>query len=735
MLVKSDSPRPEVPATPTHPATGRLGRPATVRLRRVTSIRFIVTATTVALVAGVVLGVGSVGEQHTRRMLSAEIEARVLMTARNLARLSSSALLSDFPELTLHPLIRELQNDHPELAFAVVVDHENRIQGHSNARKLGEPFRQPSELREVVAARSLASGEAILQNEQALTARVPVRHPSGASIGMVYVGLDRDYFEAAVTESRRKQAATLLVLLLLAVVCALVLTSVLLRPIDKLRRGLERIGQGDLGTPIELRDRTEFQLLAESVNDMAQQLQAAQSDMVDKERLKHEMELARQIQGSLLPASRFVVDDFEIIGLHQAAAEVGGDYFDVLQLPDGRIGIAIADVSGKGLAGCLVMSMVAVLLRSLRSSYDTPRDILIALDEQLSCNLRPGVFVTMFYGILDPETGRLTYASAGHNPLLVRRVATGSTEWHFTDAIPIGAVRSGALGGTLQDFELELHPGDTLVQFTDGVNEAWEPRDMQQFGFDRVEAVVRENAPGGANAVLEGLRRALVKWTGELPRMDDETVVVLHRRGMKWQTIETFDPATCTPQALAEHVWGLRDWGYHLSLPADLGEFERLAGWIADGPHLADLPEAERALLEHALHELCDNIVHHGHTDGSAEALDLWWIPEADVWHGEHTRDPRLLQGDPELSQHFQRGVFLVRDQGAPFPPTGALDSDLDNPTVRKRGRGLGLRIIQDVMNPLLYLEETEHGNLTLMRFDPMEQWRRKEVEHVSFTQ
>lgn len=704
------------------------------RTRRVISIRFIVTATTVALVAGVVLGVGLVGEQHTRRMLSSEIEARVLMTARNLARVGSSALLSEFPELTLHPVIRELHNDHPELAYAVVVDHRNRIQGHRSARKLGEPFSPPPHLREIPSSHSLAPGEKILENSQALGARVPVHHPGGADIGTVYVGLQRDYFEAALTESRRKQAIMLLVLLVLAVVCALVLTSVLLQPIDKVRAGLQRIGSGDLGTPIELRDRTEFQLLAESVNDMAQQLQAAQSDLVDKERLKREMELAREIQGSLLPASSFVADDFEIIGVHQAAAEVGGDYFDVLQLPDGRIGIAIADVSGKGLAGCLVMSMVAVLLRSLRSTYTTPRELLIALDEQLSCNLRPGVFVTMFYGILDPKDGRLQYASAGHSPVLVQRVARGATEWHYTDAIPVGAVRGGALASTLKDNELVLQPGDTLVQFTDGVNEAWEPREMQQFGFERIEAVVRDHAREGARGVLDGIRRALVEWTGDLPRMDDETVVVLHRHGMKGQTRKAIDPGVSTPRELAKHVWGLRDGGYHLSFQARLSDFERFAEWIAQGPHLSRLPAAESALLEHALHELCDNIAQHGHADGATGALDIWWIPEADVWRGERTRDPHLLNDDPDLSKHLLRGVFLVRDRGAPFPPTGPPDSDLDNPSVRKRGRGLGLRIIQDVMNPLLYLESTEHGNLTLMRFDPVEQWRRKEVEHVSFT-
>ena len=100
-------------------------------------------------------------------MLSSEIEARVLMTTRNLARIGSAALLSEFPELTLHPVISDLRSDHPELVYAVVVDHQGRIQGHSNARKLGEPFRLPDDLQEVSTSHALSDGEAILERLEA----------------------------------------------------------------------------------------------------------------------------------------------------------------------------------------------------------------------------------------------------------------------------------------------------------------------------------------------------------------------------------------------------------------------------------------------------------------------------------------------------------------------------------------------------------------------------------------
>jgi len=689
---------------------------------RCVSIRLIVTAATVALVAAAVLAVGSVGEQHAQVTLARETEARILMTARNLARLSSSALLSPAPELVLHPAVREIQVDHPELAFVVVVDHEDRIRGHAEARSIGQLFHLAPDLSPAPTQHKLAPGESLLISQQALVSCVRVLTTSGNTIGKVFVGLHRSHFDAEVTASRRQQVVVVFVLLVLAVGGALLLMSVLLRPIDKLRAGLERIGRGDLTTPIVLHSRTEFQLLAESINHMASELRAAQTQTVEKERLKHEMELARQIQASLMPVSNLVAGDFEVVGVHHAAAEVGGDFFDAVKLSDGRLGIAIADVSGKGLAGCMVMSMVAVLLRSLRRAAATPSELLVALDEQLRGNLRPGVFVTMFYGILDTRSGRLRYASAGHSPLLVHRAATNDTEWHYTEGIPIGAVRARALGATLHDREISLEPGDTMVQFTDGVNEALEPHADEQFGFQRLESAVRDAAPHGGGAVIEHLRTSLAAWTGDLPRLDDETVLVVHRLQRAPQAIAATysngDSAAGLSDDAVARIWGMRRSDQWLSVK-DPAELDQLRDWLRRCLHLRDLPVADAVLLEHALHEQCSNIIEHGRGLDGQSSIDLWWIPDGDIWSEVDGRAPQLLDDDLPLLQRIRRGVILIRDHGAPYSPTTCADNDLDDPHVRKRGRGLGLRIIQDVMNPLLYERGGAHGNLTLMRFDP----------------
>src|SRR5207248_2908883 len=136
----------------------------------------------------------------------------------------------------------------------------------------------------------------------------------------------------------------LVAFLVLGTVAALILSASLLRPVAALRAGLERIGRGDLDTPLEVRDRTEIGALAGTVNRMARELKAAQGVLVERERIAAEVQLARRIQRALLPAGRREAGPFVIEGEQRAAAEVGGDYYQMLDLPNGRVGVVIADV-------------------------------------------------------------------------------------------------------------------------------------------------------------------------------------------------------------------------------------------------------------------------------------------------------------------------------------------------------------------------------------------------------
>lgn len=692
---------------------------ATGRKRRVISIRWIASGVAVALTAVSVLGVSMFSERNARAALTRELQTRLILEARNLALTSSGALLSEFPELTLTPILSKMMEDEPELTFAVVVDPAGVIRGHADPRRIGEDVHIPSTLRTTESAAGLAENEHVLGDHRMLLASAPVtRRAGGETLGTAYVALDRAYVEEMIDQSRRKQLVLVAVLLAVGTITALVLVSTLLRPVAAIREGLERIGRGDLDTPLRLRDRTELGLLAETMNEMSTRLKAARQEHVEKERLAREVELAREIQSSLIPSSDVRESGCVIDGAHRAAAEVGGDYWDVFPLGDGKIGVAIADVSGKGLAGCLVTSMLAALLRAFRDAETSPSALLIRLEKHLQESLRPGTFITMFYGVLDPGSGTLVFSSAGHCPLLIWRAGGGRADWFRTKGIPIGAVRGGALATTLRDERVQLAPGDIALQYTDGINEAFDIDGQEQFGFERIEAAVESAAASGPKAVLEAVRAGVTKWAGDQPPLDDETLLVIAREAVAKDGSAAPAPGTgpdradCgrLPEDPLHALRCARASGARLELRADLGALSILHDWLGRSTLLEDLPAGKSSLLESALYEVAANIAEHGLGSDPDRTFELWWLP-----------------GPAE--RPWKEGLFLFVDDGTAFAPEHDAGVDFRKSAVRLRGRGLGLQIIHSAMRSVKYHPRTPAGNITMAVFDP-ETIRTEEMSH-----
>ncbi len=685
---------------------------------RVVSMRLILGVAAVALTAVAVLGVGHVAERHSRATLSQEMEGRLLLEARNLALVAADALLAEFPELTLVPVVSEMQQGRQDLAYVAVLDRQGLVQGHLDARRLDTPFTELAALTPVTARLPLAAQERLLGDAEHLAAVVPVALSDGRSLGTAVVGLRRAYLEQQVTRERRTLLALTGVLAALASGLAFGLTTLLLRPLSALRAGLARIGRGDLDTPVSVPGRTELSLLAGAVNGMARQLKASQEQLIEKERLAHEMELARSVQESLMPKADTAAGEFTVTGLYQAAAEVGGDYWDVFRRRDGRLGVAIADVAGKGLGGCLVTSMLAVLLRSLREEHDSPAALLAAVEERLLDSLRPGVFVTLFYGLLDPDSGRFTFASAAHSPLLVWRAGAGELEWHRTRGIPLGAVRGrrGALAATLDDVVLDLGPGDLLVQYTDGLNEARDAALRQEFGLERIGQLVRKAAPRGAAAVRQELQSGLRAWTGERAPDDDLTLLVVGRQAAA--------PAAGAGTGAGTGADADADWrrlldefhgGPALTLPANLGALDRLRPWLDELPGLVGAAAEACGLAESSLYELCANVIEHGQPGGERTAIEIRWRPAAPGG----AAPPAAAATATTEDAAGEGGWFLVQDRGKVYDLGGWRPPDLADSAVRRRGRGLGLQIVHAAMRQVRYLPGTPAGNLTLLRFAP----------------
>jgi serine phosphatase RsbU (regulator of sigma subunit) len=238
--------------------------------------------------------------------------------------------------------------------------------------------------------------------------------------------------------------------------------------------------------------------------------------------IRAELDVARALQMAILPATFPAKAGCDSAARMIPATTMGGDFYDFIELPDGRIGLVMADVSGKGVPAAFFMAVARTSLRDLAANHATPGACL-AQANQVLCSQNPlELFVTMFYCILEPVTGVLCYANGGHNPPYLRR-ADGSVEALRGAA---GLMLGVMPGVEFPEHVVQLRPGDRLVLYTDGVTEAFNPAD-EAYGEQRLVAEIQAHGAGPAAALVERICHAIGAFAGAAPQSDDITLVVL----------------------------------------------------------------------------------------------------------------------------------------------------------------------------------------------------------------
>ena len=240
--------------------------------------------------------------------------------------------------------------------------------------------------------------------------------------------------------------------------------------------------------------------------------------------LQNELEIARQMQQSILPTQFPQGADYAVYASMEPARDVGGDFYDVVRLDDGRLGLAIADVSDKGVPAALMMMSCRTLLKGAAIGSRGPGEALVEVNELLHNDNEASMFVTVFYVVYDPATGQLTYANGGHNPPLVVHADGSSDILPLTDGIALGLVP----GIEYRQHTVALAPGDTAVLYTDGVTEAMNG-EGEFFGTERLQATFASTPPTDAREANETVFRAVHSFVGDTPQSDDITCLALYR--------------------------------------------------------------------------------------------------------------------------------------------------------------------------------------------------------------
>jgi serine phosphatase RsbU (regulator of sigma subunit)/transposase len=490
------------------------------------------------------------------RGLEAETLGQARLAATNLAGPARDMLARREPmsieQTLLNQSIRTLLETHPEYVTARVFDAAGRVWGSNHLEELFTSRTIPDGALEAAREGSAAGSkpprtEGIRIGPRGSAAWVapsdgsarelyqPVLAPASKSAsgpaGWIQLTLRESAIGERIARARFELATIALFTLLLGCALSAVLITIFVQPIQALSDSVRAIGEGSMVAEIGTSGNEEIDDIARAFNEVTAKFRAAQGHLMEQERLQKEMQVAQEIQQMLLPRRVPELDGFELGSLYRAAKEVGGDYYDFLTVDERTVGVVVADVSGKGVPGSLVMTMIRTALRMEARGNRSASDVMAKMNAFVTEDMKKGMFVTMFYVVLDSVNRVVTYASAGHNPMILYRGESDATYFLKPKGIPVGinVPDEELFRKTIHVEKLTLRQDDMLVIYTDGITEAMN-QDREQFGEARLLAAIKRHGHGTAQEFADALNREIHEFTGGAAQNDDITLVAIKEK-------------------------------------------------------------------------------------------------------------------------------------------------------------------------------------------------------------
>lgn len=410
--------------------------------------------------------------------------------------------------------------------------------------------------------------------------------------------------------------------------------------------------------------------LAEAFRDMAVSLDSYIDNLTrvtaEKERIGAELNVAAQIQADMLP-NIFPAfperTEFSIYASMNPAKEVGGDFYDFFLVDEDHLALVIADVSGKGVPAALFMVISKTLLKNQALMGESPKEILTKVNNQLCENNKAQMFVTVWLGILEISTGKLTAANAGHEYPVIRR-KNGSFEL-FREKH--GFVLAGMENIRYQEYNIQLQKGDTLFVYTDGVTEATNHRE-ELYGIDRMLSALNRDDKAAPKQLVEQVQTDIDEFVGEAMQFDDITMLSMTYHGI--------------PQ---EHS--------QITLPATLENWEKVQGFISQELQKVDGSLKSKVQLETAAEEIYVNIARYAYPASGGE-----------------------VKVDMEVLDSPERVRVTFQDEGIPYNPLKQKAPDITLSTEERPIGGLGIHMVRKSMDEVNYKYEQGYNILSIVK-------------------
>ena len=386
--------------------------------------------------------------------------------------------------------------------------------------------------------------------ENALHVAAPILDRGGVATGAAVIHMQRDHLDRLFEDHIKYGLIVAAAAFAIGSIIAAVSARRIVQPVTALTTAAAEVDTDTLSFAPETLDpvavrRDELGTLVRVFQNMVRQVQAREEYLESmvrartreleasnaqlekaKERMESELNIAHALQGAILPKTLPEDPTYSGHAVMTPAREMGGDFYDFFTLDDGRLSVVMADVSGKGVPAAFFMAIARTIMRAAAGRHPTPGPCLQEVNDSI-CEQNPqDLFVTLFYGILDPETGEFVFANAGHNPPFVVKRPGDVSPLPMTGGMAVGVMP----GLPYAEDTVTLAPGDTMFLYTDGITEAMNVDD-EEFTEARLEAVLAEGHDLPVDSVLENVTSAVVKFVGKAEQSDDITCIVLRYDG------------------------------------------------------------------------------------------------------------------------------------------------------------------------------------------------------------
>jgi serine phosphatase RsbU (regulator of sigma subunit)/anti-sigma regulatory factor (Ser/Thr protein kinase) len=486
----------------------------------------------VGLITVLIFVVYNIGTRYQIRTIRSKFIDRYTAVTEQVAQTSSDLLIErERDDLALANLVYSVKKSEQPLEYVIIMDADERILAHTEVERTFDRYTRPRGVRPLSVKDAVTVFTYIAPGGKEYNDFSAVIAYNKLKLGEVHLGIPEDKFAEVndIITQRLRVAFIALFFWSTTIIGVFVLGSTFISPIRKLAEEISSISL--TGQARELRLTTnnpEISRIGEAFNEIMRNLRATQGQLTDQTRLRRELQLAQEIQNALLPKSVPRLEGFDIDAAYRAALEVGGDYYDFFEVDENSIGIVVADVSGKGIGSSMVMTMIRTSMRLESRGNKRASDVLNKVNRTSMGDIKKGMFVTMFYVILDSKKRQVSYASAGHNPMILYRDGTKSVSFLNPGGIAVGIDlgNSDEFKKLITSEKLRLKKGDLLFIYTDGITEAMNEK-REQFGEQRLIDFIYKYYHLPSSEFKLKLNDEVGMFTKGYPQNDDITFVVV----------------------------------------------------------------------------------------------------------------------------------------------------------------------------------------------------------------